>query len=219
MSRSVQSSARPGIGKVDLRPVVGQPLDAAAQLAGATVDRRRDLDARHFGQQADDVVAERRRILVARPVVVVHRVRHDAARAVALQLERHGAAEQCRGPPDERIVVRIDRVDVRRHEEARPVRAHLVHRQEHLRMPLRVEEPRQVAVLRHVHHERVAIEVVAGVLVIQPRHRPALVRRALLLPVPVDDQPMAVGIERRDQDDDDVLQDAEDRRRRRSWRA
>ena len=37
---------------------------------------------------------------------------------------------------------------------------------------------------------------------------------ALLLHVPVDDQPMAVGIERRNQDDDDVLQDGEDARTR-----
>ena len=46
-------------------------------------------------------------------------------------------------------------------------------------MPLGVEEPREVAALGEVHHERVAIDVVAGVLVIQPRHRPAFERRAL----------------------------------------
>ena len=71
-------------------------------------------------------------------------------------------------------------------------------------MPFGVEEPREVAVLRQVHHERVAIDVVAGVLVIQPRHRAAFERRALVRVVPIDDEPMAVGIERRDQDDDDV---------------
>ena len=71
-------------------------------------------------------------------------------------------------------------------------------------MPVRVEKPREIAALRHVHHERVAIDVVAGVLVIQPRHRAAFVRRALFLVVPIDDQAVAVGVERRNQNDHDV---------------
>ena len=132
--------------------------------------------------------------------------------AIALQLEAHRAAEQRRRAPDQRIVVGIDRVGVGRHEEPRAVALHLVHRQEDLRMPLRVEEPRQVAVLRQVHHERVAVDVVAGVLVIQPRHRRRLRTASPSALVPVDDQAMAVRIERRDQDDDDVLQDVEGRR-------
>ena len=77
-------------------------------------------------------------------------------------------------------------------------------------MPVRVEKPREVAVLRHVHHERVAIDVVAGVLVIQPRHRAALIRGALLLVVPIDHKTMAVRIERRDQNEDDVVENVSD---------
>ena len=79
-------------------------------------------------------------------------------------------------------------------------------------MPRRVEEAGEVAVLDHVHHERVAVDVVADVLVIQPRHRPAFERRALGALIPVNHQTMTVGVERGDQDEDDVSQDGEDRR-------
>ena len=73
-------------------------------------------------------------------------------------------------------------------------------------MPVAVHEPREVAALREVHHERVTIDVVAGVLLVEPRHRPAFPRRTLLLLVPVGDQPLAVGVQRRDEYHHDVLQ-------------
>ena len=128
---------------------------------------------------------------------------------IALELQRHRAAEQGGFAPDQRIGVRVDRIRVRRREQPRPVAPHLVHRQKHLRVPLRVEEPRQVPILDHVHHEPVAIDVVADVLVIEPRHRSTLERRAFLFVVPVDDETMAVGIQRWNQNQDDVLQDGE----------
>ena len=110
-------------------------------------------------------MAERRRIFVAGPVVIVERVLQDAGAAVFLERQRHGVAEQAGGAPHQRVVIAIDRIEIRRHEVARAARSHLVHRQEHLRMPAPVEELGEAAVLRHVHHERVAVDVVADVLV------------------------------------------------------
>ena len=182
---------------------------SADQLIGRDRDRRRDPHARGFGQQADGVVAERGRVLVAGPVVVVERVLQHARAPVFFERQRHRVPEQAGDPPDQRIVVAIDRIDVRRHEEARAARTHLVHRQEHLRMPAPVEEGRQRPVLRHVHHERVAVDVVADVVVVQPRHVAALELGALPLAIPVDGDDVAVGIERREEDQHHVAQRAE----------
>ena len=202
-------SAGPRLGKSNLRLVLGQPLLTAAQIESRHVNRRGGPHVGGLRQQTHCVVPERRRVLVPRPVIVVQPVRQDAGVVVVLKLEGHRAAEEGSFAPHEGIVVWIDRIVVGGREEAGSRALHLVHREEHLRMPLGVEEPREVPVLRHVHHERVAIDVVAEVLVIEPRHGTALQRRALLLVVPIDDQPMAVRIERRDQDEDDVLQNVE----------
>jgi hypothetical protein len=202
-------AAGPGVWKVDLRTVLGQSLESGPQFRGRHVERRRDVDARHLRQQAHGVVAERRGVLEAWPVVVVLRGRDDAGAPVALHLERHRAAEQRRRSPDQRVVVRVDRVGVRRNEEPRAVLLHLVHREEDLRMPVAVEEPREVPVLREVHHEGIAVDVMAGVLVIEPRHEPALVGRALRPVVPVGHDALAVRVERRDQDEHHVLEHGE----------
>ncbi len=163
-------AAGPRIGEVDLRRVLREAPGCAAQVLRRHLDRVREPRRRRFRQQAHRVPAERRGVLVARPVVVVHRVRDDAGLALALELEGHRAAQQRGLPPDQRVLVRVDGVVVRRHEEPRAVAAHLVHREEHLRVPLAREEPRERAVLGHVQHEGVAVDVVADVLVVRPRH-------------------------------------------------
>src|SRR5262249_29846327 len=52
------------------RPAASWPwmwsADTASLIRRGLGDRRRDLDVRGFGQQADDVVAERRRVLISR---------------------------------------------------------------------------------------------------------------------------------------------------------
>ena len=73
-------------------------------------------------------------------------------------------------------------------------------------MPFPVEKAREVAALGEVHHERIPIDVVTGVLVIGPRHRAAFKRGRLVSVVPVHDEPVAVGIEHRDDDDDEVVE-------------
>ena len=74
-------------------------------------------------------------------------------------------------------------------------------------MPLTVEEARQQPVLLQVQHERVAVDVVAGVLVVEPRDRAAFERGVLVLAVPVGDHRVAVRVERREQHEHDLAQD------------
>ena len=152
-------------------------------------------------------MSERRGILVPGPVVVEERVLYDATAAVTLERQRHGVTEQAGGPPDRGVVVGIDRVVVRRHEEAGSPPSHLMHGQEDLRVPAPVEEIGHGAVLSQVQHERVAIDVVAGVAVVEPGHRRVLERRAAGLLEPVDDELVAVRVEGRDQQDHGLPQE------------
>ena len=86
-----------------------------------------------------------------------------------------------------------------------------------LREPLaRTAACETCARLREVHHEPVAIVIVAGVLLIEMRERREFVRRADILAVPVRDPIQAVGIDDRDLQQDDVVADrARSRRLRR----
>ena len=202
-------AARPRVGKRRRRLVIGKAA-AAGELIGRDRDRRGDANARRFGEQRDRVVAERRRVLVAGPVVVVERVLQHAGAPVLLERERHGVAQQAGRAPDQRVVVAIDRIGVGRHEEARPARPHLVHRQEHLRMPAPIEEVRDAAALGQVHHERIAVDVVADVLVVQPGKVGAFELGALPLAIPVHGDRVAVGIERREDDHDRRVQRSRD---------
>jgi len=59
----------------------------------------------------------------------------------------------------------------------------------------------------------VAVEVVAGVLVAEPRRRRALERRAQGLSVPAGDQVQAIGIERGHEQKDGVIEDGAEARR------
>jgi hypothetical protein len=60
-------------------------------------------------------------------------------------------------------------------------------------------------VLNQVEHEPVAVVVVPGVLLVDEGRLRALVRGAQGLLVPVDDEVEAVGVERRDQEQDNVI--------------
>jgi hypothetical protein len=106
-----------------------------------------------------------------------------------------------------RLVVRVDGIDERRNEDARSIRSHLVHRQVRLWAPV-VQERGQVPVLRLRQHEEVAVDVVTRVLVVEPRHLGAFPRLPDRLAVPVHDEIHAVGVERGDQQQDDVVEDS-----------
>ena len=62
-------------------------------------------------------------------------------------------------------------------------------------MPVPVKEVRDAAAFGQVHHERVAIDVVPGVLVVQRGKVGAFELGAFAFLVPVDRDGMAVGVE------------------------
>ena len=99
-----------------------------------------------------------------------------------------------------------DRLRERRQPDARRERARLMVHVDDLRLPL---PPRVLddARLDHVQHVRVAVVVVADVLLIQLRQARQLVRRADVLHVPLGHHLLAVGIDRRPEHQDDVVED------------
>ena len=76
-------------------------------------------------------------------------------------------------------------------------------------MPAAIEETGERAALGHVHHERVAVDVVADVAVVEPGHRAALELGAFPLAVPVDRQQVAIGVERREKNEHHAAEHAE----------
>ena len=132
--------------------------------------------------------------------------RDDAVLPLALEAIQHRAADQIDAAHDLRIDVRVERIGKRRHEHPRRPRALMlvVH---DLRQPLPVEQPVDDPRLLLRLHVEVAVVVVADVLLVQPRHRAVLVRRAERAAVPVDHHVQAVRVDRRQQHEDDVVAD------------
>ena len=91
--------------------------------------------------------------------------------------------------------------------EPRVAAAHLVMIHVGLRQPVAIHQLADVLRFRQVQREAVAVVVVAGVLLVQPWRIRRLVRRADILHVPVGDHLRAVGIDRRQHDADDVVED------------
>ena len=80
-----------------------------------------------------------------------------------------------------------------------PGLSHLVLVEPDLRQPLVVDRARDGLRLLLREHEPVAVVVVADVVVVEPRHAPALVARAEVLPVPLGLHHLPVGVDRRQQ--------------------
>ena len=192
-------SRLPGIGEVHRALVLRQPALVPRELRVHLSDRRRDLHARRLGEQPDHVVPRRRRPRAAMPPHVVHRVIDDPCLPARLERARHLRADQPDPAHDERIDVRINRIQKGRHEQPRALGPHLVHVVEDLGEPFSVERVRHEPGLDLRHHEPVAIVVVPRVLVVDPRHLAALPLRAELRAVPFDDHLLAVGIHTRDE--------------------
>ena len=201
-------AAGPGVGEVHLLAVVRQPLAATAQLVLLDAEGRGHVHAGGLGEQTHDVLPPRRVHGAAGPVAVVGEAIDDAGATVLLQAHRHLGTEEIGETPDERVDVDADGVLERRHEHARPGAAHLVDVQVHLREPVMVEHSVHRPGLRQVEHEPVAVVVVAGVVVVEPRHAAALVLGSEVLAVPVHHHLLAVGVDGRSQQQDHVVQDA-----------
>ena len=104
-------------------------------------------------------------------------------------------------------MLRIRWIIKRRNEESRSVRALLVNVVDDLWKPLFPEQARDELGLFQVQHEPVAIVIVTGVVMIELGRFCSFVRRAQRLAIPVCDDVDAIGIGRRNQQQDCVLED------------
>jgi len=97
-------------------------------------------------------------------------------------------------------------IGVGRDIDARAVRSHLVLVQPELGKPFVIDHLVHVSGLDLRKHVPVAIVVVTNIVVIEVRHWPAFVFGSEIFPVPLGDHDLAVGIERRQEQDDGVVQ-------------
>ncbi len=194
-------ASRPRIREVDHHLVAREARIASAKLPRLDVYGARDGDARRLAQNADLIVPPDDRVRGALPVGVEVRVRNDAREAALLARELHRGADEVHRAVEDRIDVRVGRRVVGRQEEPSAGAPHLVHVEHGLRHGALEEEIEADAGLREVQHEPIAVVVVAGVVVIEPRHRSALVLGAEPTLVPVDDHLLAVGVHRDDVED------------------
>ena len=132
--------------------------------------------------------------------------------AVRRQRLRHRGAEDVDLLREDRVHIRVVRVDEGRHEVARAVRHHLVQVVDDLRMPDVVDLLDRQAVLGLREHEPVAVVVVAGVGLIDLRRRAPLERRAERLRVPLLDEVPAIRVQRRHEQQDDIIENLPRRR-------
>ena len=201
---------RPGIGEVGLRLVVGQRVERVAVLApelvGMNVQGTGKFRPGRLGKQAGDVV------VVAEPVkphVIPgreHGPADDALMARFLQLVDHVGPVPVDLAPYERVGVGVDGFAVGTDEQPGLVLAHLVVVLEDVGMPVLEHDPGHVPGFHQVEHEGVPVVVVSAVLVIQPWEIASLVVRAQVLLVPVGHHDLAVRVETRDHQEDDVFQ-------------
>jgi hypothetical protein len=157
-----------------------------------------------FGEDADHVVEVRRGAHAAIPPGVESHARNRAALAFLIESPRHRVADEIHAAHHERWDVRIHGIVERRHENPRREGTGLMLVVDDLRKPFRVELARAVPRFGLVHHEPVAVVVVADVLVPQ-LGRTVLPRPAEVLAIPVRHHRRAVGIHIRDEQENHVI--------------
>ena len=137
------------------------------------------------------------RILPRRRPLIVGGVGRDTALSFCGHTPAHRHAEGIGAGGQDRIDVGLDRIHVRRNEDAPGIPALLVHVVDDLWIPLRVERVHGVTRLHLREGVPVAVIVVAGVLVVQLRRLGSLGLGVERAPVPVADDVHAVRILRR----------------------
>ena len=196
---------RPGMAEV---PGALSRIEAArtrGQLLERYVDGRREVGARRLGQDADAAVV----MLVGarRRPGVVDRVDGDARPPFARQLPRHRRAERIHAVYQQGIDVGLDRVEVGRQEETRSVAVLLVDVVDDLRMPHVVDRIHDQLRLDLRERIPVAVVVVPGVGVIQLGRVRPFGRRPEGATVPVGDDRDPIGVERRHEPQNHVVED------------
>ena len=173
---------------------------------------RRDPNGGHFGQQAEDVLVHRGAFRGAGPVVVVFPAMNDTSLVGFLEAKCHGGADHVLAAEDQRVLAHSYRVGVRRNEDARTGGAHLVLVEPDLRFPIDIGHASDSLRFLLRKHVPVTIVVMSDIVVVEERHLAALIFRAEILLVPVDHHDLAVGIQRRHDQQDDFVETFLDRR-------
>ncbi len=99
--------------------MIGEAPRAAFEVVVFQEDRRSRAYACRFRENGHDVVALRRRAITAVPPVVVLRVGQDTSTARGGQIVRHVRTDEQDSLAQARIEVGVQRVEERRHEDAR----------------------------------------------------------------------------------------------------
>ena len=166
-----------------------------------------DARAGDFGEQAHLVVPPSGPRHGALPEVGVGGVEDDAGLAFGFQRGGLRLAEDAVEAIDQRVHVGIDGVGGRHGEDARTAGALLVFVEPDGGEPLVPQDLGGHLAFLLAEEVHVAIVIVAGVVVIEVRQRAGFAGRAEGLVVPVGDHDLAIGIERRHQQEDDVVED------------
>ena len=208
--RRCRSARRASPSRARSRPsTLRAPGRSARLLRPARLDligRRCNANACHLGEQPDLVVPPAGPGHRSLPEVGVGGVVDDAFLAGRLQRSCLRLAHDRVPAVNQRVHVLVDRIGGGHHEDARASRTHLVLVEPHGRKPVVPRDLRHVLALLLREHVHVAVVVVAGVRVIEDRQRARLVRRAEVPVEPVGDQDLAVGIQARHEQQDDVVE-------------
>ncbi|MBA7714172.1 hypothetical protein ES703_123189 [subsurface metagenome] len=182
------------MGEVGLGLVVAEGPVHATQAGLRVVGGRSVADAGGLGQDADAVVPQGCLGHGALEEGVEDGAGDDAGKAAVSEVGYHVVAQHVDGGGEAGVDVGVDGVLVRGHEEAGAVGAHLVLVVDDLRKPVVIEHSGHQAGFGQVEEEPVAVVVVAGVVVIQPRERGPFAFGALGFVVIVRDHLLAVRV-------------------------
>src|SRR6266567_820709 len=138
---------------------------------------------------------------------IVDRIDDDPRLPLPGERPRHGGAEGVYAVDQQGIDVRLDRIEVRRQEEPRPVGVLLVDVVHDLRVPHVVDRVHYELRLDLGERVPVAVVVVPDIVMIQLGWVGALRGRADRTVVPASDDRDTVGVERGHEPEDDVIED------------
>src|SRR2546423_15176809 len=151
----------------------------------------------------------RRGAKTAMPPRVVKCVRQNSFEAGGGYVSCHLVADQTNLSQKQWGDVRIRRIVKGRHEKSRTVRALLMNVIDNFRKPFLPKKMSNRLSFFQVRHEPIPIIIVSGVVMVEFWRLASFVWRAERLAIPVRDNVYAVGIRRRDQDQNRIAQNCQ----------